>query len=557
MNVGVKHKFNVKDKNKKPYFSLYALFNVRTIIAISSILSIIIFFLFVFKSSNYHILYNSLSNEDEKLIISQLTRMNIPFKFSDDHKSLLVPENQIRKIQENLFEQGLPKGNSIGFELLDQEKFGISQFNEQINYQRALEGELARSIQQLDNVKTARVHIALPKPSLFVQDSKLPSASIILGIKDGLNINSSQINAILHMVSGSISGLPIENITIIDHAGRLLNSDDSFDSNIDNTRLKYYDLIEEHYKKRIENILIPLVGPNNVHAQVTAQINFDKKESTEEKYKPNYSNDSKSIRSHHSSSNTELNEKYIDGSIPSNSFSNKMKNFSKKLSSDAHNTNHNLSEELSLNNSSNKNFENVSILPKSSLNQDYIVNYELDHTIFHSKFQIGDIKRLSAAVVINYVRDKNGELVSLSPYQIKRIEHLIQESIGFSSERGDTISVVSALFMKPPVNIYKSVSFWNQPLFLNMLFKYGLPVFFAIIIIYLLYRIFFSKKVIVTNKLDNNGFKNTSENNKNIVSTTIGSSKGTSMNEGFNNLSKNDPHTIVMIIREWMGGNKK
>ncbi|XBC37730.1 MAG: flagellar basal-body MS-ring/collar protein FliF [Buchnera aphidicola (Meitanaphis microgallis)] len=536
MNVSLKHSTNSTGTNKKSYFSYFSS-NFRVAITILLVFLAIMFYIFFFKSSRYCVLYNGLSSEDERLIVSQLARINIPFKSDDNHSIVLVPENKLQEARINLFEQGIPKGNSIGFELLDQEKFGISQFNEQINYQRALEGELARSIQQLDNIKTARVHIAFPKPSLFIQDKKLTSASIILGIKKNLNINSSQISAILHMVSGSISGLSVDNITIIDQKGKLLNSNDSFDNNVDDIKLKYYDLVEDHYKQRIENILIPLVGLNNVHAQVTAQINFDRRESMEEKYKPNYRNDSKSIRSHQGNSNVEVNERHLNDYVSSNNFSNKLNVLSNKLSS---------------NNVLDKQIDRSLMLPKSNTTQDYITNYELDRTILHSKLQIGDIKRLSVAVVINYIRDKNGDLVSLSPYQINKIENLIRAVIGFSAERGDTVSVVSSLFVKPFFNVYKNVSFWNESLFFNKLFKYGLISIF-LIMVYIFYRAFFSKNTIKDDKL-----KHVSKNNDGETFNTIKNClKNVAIDKGFSDLSKNDPHVIATIIRRWMDDDKK
>ncbi|QCI23107.1 flagellar basal-body MS-ring/collar protein FliF [Buchnera aphidicola] len=556
MNISFKSNFNPNDRNKSHRIFSHFPFRGSIIVLVLFVLSIIIFFTFFFQSSSYHVLYNNLSNEDEKLIISQLTKMNIPFKFNDSHSALLVPENKLQVIRIRLSEQGLPKGASIGFELLDHEKFGISQFNEQINYQRALEGELARSIQKIDNIKTARVHIALPKNSLFIQEKKLPSAAVILDIKKDLNISSNQINAILHMVSGSVSGLSTDNITIVDQTGRLLNSNDSF-NNIDNMRLQYYDVIEERYKQRIENILIPIVGANNVHAQVTAQINFDVRESTEEKYKPNYNNNSKSIRSHRSNSNTELDEKYTENSVTSDPLSGKLNTFSNRLSPNINTFNSSTSKELSLNHLFNKDINRTSILPKSSTNQDYIINYELDHTISHNKLQVGKIKRLSAAIVINYIRDKNGDLVSLSPYQINKIERLIREVIGFSSKRGDSISIVSSQFIKPPVYIYKDVSFWNQPLLLNDIFKYALILLF-IIMLYFLYKIFFSKKIFKRNSSRNNSTNvSKNNNNRNTLDILETHEKDTSIDQGFSNLSKDDPYVIATIIRKWMDNNKK
>ena len=212
-----------------------------------------------------------------------------------------------------LAQQGAAEGGAVGFELLDQEKFGISQFSEQINYQRALEGELSRTIESLGPVQNARVHLALPKPSLFVREQKSPSASVTLTLQPGRALDDSQINAIVYMVSSSVAGLPPGNVTVVDQAGRLLTQSDGTGRDLNASQLKYANEVENGFQRRIEAILAPVVGSANVRAQVTAQIDFATREQTDEQYQPNQQPDKAAIRSQQTSLSEQIGGPQVGG----------------------------------------------------------------------------------------------------------------------------------------------------------------------------------------------------------------------------------------------------
>jgi len=195
----------------------------------------------------------------------------------------------------------------VGFELMDNQKFGTSQFAEQINYQRGLEGELARSIESIGAIESARVHLALPKPSLFVRDQKKPSASVVLTLMRGRSIDEGQVSAIVHMVSSSVPDLDAKNVTVVDQRGNLLSSAPGTSQGLDVSQLKYAPEIEQGYVRRIEAILQPLVGASNVRAQVAAEIDFSVVEHTDEKYRPNQDPAQAAIRSQQSSESAQHN----------------------------------------------------------------------------------------------------------------------------------------------------------------------------------------------------------------------------------------------------------
>ena len=253
------------------------------------------------RAPDYGVLYSNLSDRDGGAIIASLQQMNIPYKFTEGGGALLVQANKVPEARLRLAAQGLPKGGTVGFELMDAQKFGTSQFAEQVNYQRALEGELARSINSISAVESARVHLALPKPSLFVRDQKKPSASVVLSLHRGRSIDEGQVSAIVHLISSSVPELSAKSITVVDQAGNLLSAANAGTRGLDVSQLKYTQEIEQGYIRRIEAILQPILGAGNVHAQVAADIDFSIVENTDEKFRPNQEPGSAAIRSQQSS----------------------------------------------------------------------------------------------------------------------------------------------------------------------------------------------------------------------------------------------------------------
>ncbi|MDQ9389143.1 flagellar basal-body MS-ring/collar protein FliF, partial [Serratia marcescens] len=223
---------------------------IPLLVAASAAIAIVVALLLWVKSPDYRVLYSNLNDRDGGAIVTQLTQMNIPYRFAENGAALLIPAEKVHETRLRLAQQGLPKGGAVGFELLDQEKFGISQFSEQINYQRALEGELSRTIESLGPVQNARVHLALPKPSLFVREQKSPSASVTLTLQPGRALDDGQINAIVYMVSSSVAGLPPGNVTVVDQAGRLLTQSDGTGRDLNASQLKYANEVENGFQRR-------------------------------------------------------------------------------------------------------------------------------------------------------------------------------------------------------------------------------------------------------------------------------------------------------------------
>lgn len=402
------------------------------------------------STPEYRVLFSNLSDRDGGAIIEALQQQNIPYKFSEGGGALLVPANQVHEVRLRLASQGLPKGSLVGFELMENQKFGTSQFLEQVNYQRALEGELARSMQTLAAVQSARVHLALPKPSVFVKDQLKPSASVVLTLFDGRTLDAGQVNGIIHLVSSSVADMPAKNVTVLDQTGSLLSATrEGTDTPLDPTQIKYVRQIEQDYIKRIEAIVSPLVGAENVHAQITADIDFSQAEQTAETFGPNQPPAEAAVRSQQSVE-TKNDSGQNPGGVPGALSNQPPVPATAAIVSPASAVAEATGE------------------TEANSRKESTTNYEVDRTIRYTKLPVGSIKRLSVAVVINNrtVTDKDGKTSSrpLTDTEKDQITALVKDAMGFSSSRGDSLNVLNSEFnaeKEPPPAA--ELPIWEQP----------------------------------------------------------------------------------------------
>ena len=446
------------------------------------------------RAPDYGVLYSNLSDRDGGAIIASLQQMNIPYKFAEGGGALLVAANKVPEARLRLASQGLPKGGTVGFELMDSQKFGTSQFAEQVNYQRALEGELARSINSISAVESARVHLALPKPSLFVRDQKKPSASVVLTLHRGRTIDEGQISAIVHLISSSVPELSAKSITVVDQAGNLLSAANAGTRGLDVSQLKYAQEIEQGYIRRIEAILQPIVGSGNVHAQVAADIDFSIVENTDEKYRPNQEPGSAAVRSQQSS------ESGQQGGNPAGGVPGALSN---QPPSDPVAPIVNpaqagkpgapvagqlkMSTELSAGGTLAR-----STGASSNTRKDVTTNYEVDRSIRHVQQGAGGIKRLSVAVVVNY-RGATGAqgkraAQALTAAELEQIKNLARQAMGFSAERGDSLNVVNSPFASDASDT-PELPVWRQPDNIEMAKAGGKYLMLGILALYLWFAV--------------------------------------------------------------------
>ncbi|AIX73316.1 MAG: flagellar basal-body MS-ring/collar protein FliF [Mixta calida] len=556
--------------NKKGFSDLLARLRanprIPLIIAVAAAAAIVVALVLWAKTPDYRVLYNNLSNEDGGAIVTQLTQMNIPYRFEENGGALMVPAEKVHELRLRLAQQGLPKGGAVGFELLDKEKFGISQFSEQVNYQRALEGELSRTIETLGPVKGARVHLAMPKPTLFVREQKSPSASVTLLLQPGRALDEGQISAIVHMVSSSVAGLPPGNVTVVDQSGRLLTRSDAAGRDLNDAQLKYATEVESRYQQRIEAILAPIVGNGNVHAQVTAQIDFDAREQTEEQYKPNSDPANAAVRSRQSSSSEQLGGQY-PGGVPGALSNQPAPANSAPIVTPNANANNANANNAAANNGTTASTNSSARAVPSNTHHDDTTNYELDRTIRHTKMNVGSVKRLSVAVVVNYRADAKGKAVALTDAQLKQIEDLTREAMGYSTDRGDSVNVVNSPFTQTD-ETGGDLPFWQQQSFFDQLMNAGRWLLVALVA-FILYRKMVRPQLLRKQEMaklaaeqaaaqakqreEDQAFSvSLSKDDQEQERKSKHRMSAEVMSQRIRDMSENDPRIVALVIRQWM-----
>jgi flagellar M-ring protein FliF len=429
------------------------------------------------QQPDYRVLFSNFSDRDGGAIVASLQQMNVPYKFADGGSAILVPANQVHDARLKLASQGLPKGGNVGFELMENQKLGISQFLEQVNFQRALEGELARSIQSVAAVQAARVHLALPKASVFVRDQQKPTASVLLNLHPGRTLDQQQVSAIVHLVASSVPELPTKNVTVVDQNGNLLseNARPAGSNGLDPTQLKYVQELQQSIVKRIESILTPIVGAPNVRAEATADVDFSHSEQAAETYKPNQAPNTSAVRSQQSSE-TQSGAPLTASGVPGALSNQPPAPATAPITAPA-------------------GAANAAANTASSTNahRDMTVNYEVDKTVRYVQQPMGGVKRLSVAVVVNYRKEvaKDGKvsMKPLSDAEKTQITDLVKEAMGFNKERGDTLNVVNSPFAGAEKEEIPEMPLWKRPEVLTMALGAGKYLLGAAILAYLFFAV--------------------------------------------------------------------
>ena len=538
---------------------------IPLIVAGAAAIAILVAMVLWAKSPDYRTLYSNVSDQDGGAIVTQLTQLNIPYRFADNGGAIEVPADKVHELRLRLAQQGLPKGGAVGFELLDQEKFGISQFSEQINYQRALEGELARTIETLGPVKTARVHLAMPKPSLFVREQKNPSASVTVTLEPGRALDEGQISAVTHLVSSAVAGLPTGNVTVVDQSGHLLTQSNTSSRDLNDAQLKYANDVEGRIQRRIEAILGPIVGSGNIHAQVTAQINFDNKEQTEEQYSPNGDAAQAVMRSRQLNTTEQIGGQN-PGGVPG-ALSNQPAPANNAPISTPPANPQNGQQNGQQNNQQQQTTSTAANAGPRNSSRNETTNYEVDRTIRHTKMNVGDVQRLSVAVVVNYKTLPDGKPLPLTTDQMKQIEDLTREAMGFTEKRGDSLNVVNSPFTATD-ETGGELPFWQQQSFIEQMMSAGRWLL-VLIVAWLLWRKAIRPQL--TRRAEEakaaQEMMSARQDIEEAVEVRLSKDEQTQqrrvnqrlgaevMSQRIREMSDNDPRVVALVIRQWMSND--
>jgi flagellar M-ring protein FliF len=356
-----------------------ALVSIITIVAIGSVV-------YYTSQVDYQVLFSNLSAEDAGNIVARLQEKKISYKVSQSGNAISVPADKVSELRLELAASGLPQGGGVGFEIFDTKNLGLTEFVQQLNYQRALQGELSRTINGLDEIQHSRVHVAIPKKSIFVEEQKKPTASVIVKLKPGRTLKPNQIEGITHLVASSIEGLNPNDVMVVDSSGKVLSrpQDETRIGKLSSSQMEYQRNVEREITNRIQTMLEKVVGEGKAVVRVSADLDFRITERLEEKYDPN----DPVVRS--VQRQTEKSD-------------------------------------------------------ESDSRTDETINYEITRTVDKTVMPVGDIKKLSIAVLVDgvYTKNEKGEeaFAPRSKKEMTEIEELVRKASGFDPKRDDQVVV--------------------------------------------------------------------------------------------------------------------
>jgi flagellar M-ring protein FliF len=400
------------------------------------------------RQAEWRVLYSNLADKDGGAVIAQLSTLNIPYKHTEGGGAILVPADRVHDVRLKMASLGLPKGSVNGFEMMESNRFGMTQFQERLTFQRGLEGELTRSIQALSSVANARVHLALPNQNGFFREQQKPSASVLLSLHPGRTLDRAQLAGIVHLVASSVPEMNATSVSVLDDTGKLLSSPpDGSGSGADAEQLQRAQQVEQLYSQRILDILEPIVGKGNVKAQVTAELDFSQTESTTESHKPNQTTESGTVRSQQTVESTNAGSTAPSG-VPGATTNQPPAQPAAPINGQA---------------------QPVAAAGQSTTagggKRESIINYEVDKTVRVVKGASGVIKRINAAVVVNNQSstDEKGKVTSipLTDAQTEKMTALVRETVGFSKDRGDSVNLMNAPFAPIKVEV-NDIPLWRQ-----------------------------------------------------------------------------------------------
>ncbi|MDP3608322.1 MAG: flagellar basal-body MS-ring/collar protein FliF [Methylophilus sp.] len=519
---------------------------------VAAVVAVMVVFWLWSQQPDYRILFSNYSDKDGGSIVAALEKMNVPYKFSESGSAILVPAEHVHTARLKLASEGLPKGGNIGFELLENQKFGVSQFVEQVNFQRALEGELERSIQAIAAVDVARIHLAIPKPSVFVRDQQNPTASVLLNLRPGRTLDAQQVGAVVHLVASSVPNLPAANVTVVDQNGNLLSDTSKKQGNngLDQTQIKYVEDMQASIARRVESIITPIVGAKNVRAEASAEIDFSTTEQAAETYKPNFKPEETAIRS--MQSNESNNGAGADASGVPGALSNQPPPNSTaplETTEDAATTN--------------------TAAAAVSTQKNTTTNYEVDKTVSYVQQPKGGIKRLHVAVVVNNlpVTDAKGKVTyrPLNAAEKQQINDLAMQAMGFNKERGDSITVVNSSFAGEPTEVLPTVPMWQNPVAIEY-GKDALRFLVGVVVLFLVYtRMLKPLLAKLSSPMNNQKMLGQPQQDGDDAIVNISgqpqaalAAPGYEQNLGVvKQLAKDNPRMVASVVSNWTNGSEK
>jgi len=488
-----------------------------------------VFFILSLQKPSFVLLYSGLSSSDASAVVEELRKERVPYQIGAEGGSILVPGDKLYEARLSLAGKGLPQ-NGVGFEIFDKVNIGTTEFVQKMNYQRAMQGELARTISQIDGVERSRVHISIPEETVFVEDQQETTASVFLKLKPGFKLQAGQVKGISYLVSGAVEGLKAENVTIMDTNGKVLSGPRDEDPvlGLSNSQVEMQQILERHLEKNIQTMLEKVIGPGKVVAQVSATLNFQQVQKTEEIYDPNVT----AVRSEQTSKEKSSGQNGTPSGVPG-------------VASNVPGEGGGAASGLS---------------SKTSQRQSETINYEINKVTRQVIDPVGTIQRLTVAVLVDgtYKPVEGSEEMEYIPQtkeQMAQYETLIKGVVGFDAKRGDEIHVENIPFQTGSDDSWVEKGETGgliSPLMI-VIIRYLLMALFGI-----LFLLFFVKPLVnwLTRQSAGSDYPTTvgeleSALNEKML-TGMSAKTQENMKEEIHQLVKEDPALATTLVREWL-----
>lgn len=503
------------------------------------------------SQGDWRVLYAGLPDKEAGAIVAELGAMNVPYKYTDGGGAIKVPADRLYDAKMKLAAKGMPKASVVGNELLDVNRFGQTDRQERANMQRALEGELVRTISKLEGVEDARVHLALPNQNGFFREQQKASASVMLTLHPGFKLDRAQAAGIVHLVSSSVPELSPKAVSVLDQRGALLSgAEEDSGKSLNEQQLQYVAQVEKSYLARVTELLEPVVGRDNLRATVTADVDFTQVESTSEQFRPNQGTEPAAVRSQ-STSEASTPGSATPSGVPGATSNQPPTPATAPINGSA----------------APLQAANGSTQTGGSGRRDATTNYEVDKTVQMKRNAVGVVKRLNAAVVVNHrsKTDAKGKTstIPLSAEELDKLTALVQEAVGFNKERGDSVRVINAPFQTEVVEKVDELPFWKQPWVLDLVRAGAVPGALALVGLGLIFGVIrpaLRPPVVIDAKgddkrglqldavVDDNGMPGEP------MLPALEAPRENRKLESARQLAKDNPAAVANIMREWVNG---
>jgi flagellar M-ring protein FliF len=518
-------------------------------IGLAALVAVVVAMAMWANQGDWRVLYAGLPDKEAGAIVAELGTMGVPYRYTDGGGAIKVPADRLYDAKMKLAAKGMPKASVVGNELLDVSRFGQTDRQERANMQRALEGELVRTISKLEGVEDARVHLALPNQNGFFREQQKPSASVMLTLHPGFKLERAQAAGIVHLVSSSVPEMSPKSVSVLDQRGALISGpEEDNGKSLNEQQLQYVAQVEKSYLARVNDLLEPVVGRGNLRASVTADVDFTQVESTSEQFRPNQGNEPAAVRSL-STSEANNGGSTAPSGVPGAASNQPPVPATAPINGSA------------------APLQATGTSQGGSGRRDATTNFEVDKTVQMKRNAVGVVKRLNAAVVVNHRTrtDAKGKTSTtpLSAEEIEKLTALVQEAVGFSKERGDSVRVVNAPFQTELAEKSDELPLWKQPWVLDLVRAGAVPGALALVGLGLIFGVIrpaLRPPVIVESADDKRGKQ------LDAVVDDADALPGSAMLpaleaplqnhklEGARQLAKDNPAAVANIMREWVNG---